>query len=82
VSDEYFKQGYWRKVVSGYVVGQTDYWGAVWEKRPGTFQGRSNLTLEQYQNISENLSKQGSRMILLTAFSAPGGPKFNISWER
>jgi hypothetical protein len=69
-------------VVSGYVVGQTDYWAAVWEKRPGTFQGRSNLTLEQYQNISENLSKQGSRMILLTAFSAPGGPKFNISWER
>jgi Bacterial tandem repeat domain 1 len=82
VSDEYFKQGYWRKVVSGYLVGQTDSWAAVWEKRAGTFQGRINITLEQYQGISENLSKQGSRMILLTAFSAPGGPKFNISWER
>ena len=40
------------------------------------------MTFEQYQGISENLSKQGARMILLTAFSAPGGPKFNISWER
>ncbi|MET0631310.1 MAG: hypothetical protein ABWY92_10650 [Xanthobacteraceae bacterium] len=82
VSDEYFKQGYWRKVVSGYLVGQTESWAAVWEKRAGTFQGRINMTLEQYQGISENLSKQGARPILLTAFSTPGGPKFNISWER
>jgi hypothetical protein len=82
VGEEYYKQSYWRRVVSGYVIGPTDYWAAIWEKRAGTFQGRINLTLEQYQGISENLNKQGSRMILLTAFAAPGGPKFNISWER
>src|SRR5262245_12697230 len=82
VGEEYYKQSYWRRVVSGYVVGPTEYWAAIWEKRAGTYQGRINLTLEQYRDISENLTKQGSRMILLTAFSASGGPKFNISWER
>jgi len=82
VSDDYFKQGYWRKGISGYFVGQTESWAGMWEKRSGSFAGRSNLTLERYLSISESFSKQGYRMILLTAFAAPGGPKFNTSWEK
>lgn len=78
--DDLAQQGYRLKDVSGYNVGGTDLYAAIWEKQGGPWQARNGIPDAWYQNVSDNFYYQGYKPLLITAFTSGGKGKLNGVW--
>lgn len=80
--NQYATQGYRLKVVSGYQVGGTDRYAALWEKSGGPlFAARHGIRTAVYQGVFDNLYYQGYEPVYLNAFASGDTAKFNGVWE-
>jgi hypothetical protein len=80
--DDYSKQGYRVRIMSGYRVANAEYWAAVWGRKSGSGWVRSNLSGDQYLSYFDDYTKQGFRMTALSAFSGLQGVRYNTVWEK
>lgn len=72
-------QGYRLTDVSGYTVGGTDYYAAVWEKRSGpAWSAKHGLTATQYQTEFNNMNNQGYRLVKVSGYSG----RYAALWEK
>ncbi|MFL6236961.1 MAG: serine hydrolase [Thermoanaerobaculia bacterium] len=79
--DDFAKQGYRLKDISGYNVGGTDLYAAIWEKQGGPWWwGRHGIPDAWYQNVFDNFYYQGYKPLLITAFTSGGKGKLNGIW--
>jgi len=80
--NQYTGQGYQVKVVSGYNVGGTDYYDAIFEKSADAFAWAHHGIAElSYQNVFDNMYYQGYRPRFISAFTSGGAAKMNGVWE-
>jgi len=80
--NNYAKQGYRLKEVSGYNVGGADFYAAIWEKTSGPVGfARHAIPDAWYQNVFDNMYYQGYRPVFITAFTSGGAGKLNGIWE-
>src|SRR5437016_6266108 len=80
--DDFHNQGYRLKMVSGYSVGGSDYYAALWEKTgSGVWYSRNGVPDAWYQNIFDNFYYQGYRPAFITAFTSGGAGKLNGVWD-
>jgi len=76
------RKGYRLEVVSGYQVGGTDRYAALWEKRSGPlFAARHGIPGTAYQDVFDNFGYQGYEPVFVNAFASAGGARFNAVWE-
>lgn len=76
-------QGYRLVEVSGYGVGGTDYYAAVWEQRPGpAWQARHGLTAARYQEEFDKLTSQGYRPINVSGYTVAGQDRYAAIFEQ
>ncbi|MBC7872735.1 MAG: hypothetical protein H7Y01_01995, partial [Ferruginibacter sp.] len=67
--DDYGKQGYRLQYVSGYVVGGTEYFAAIWEKKSGGAMAvKHNMTAAQYQQAFNEFTGQGYTLKLVSGY--------------
>ncbi|HEV3042063.1 MAG TPA: serine hydrolase [Candidatus Angelobacter sp.] len=75
-------QGYRLKDISGYNVGGTDYFAAIWEKTNGPWWwARHGIPDAWYQNVFDNFYYQGYQPALITAFTSGSAGKLNGIWD-
>ncbi|KAK3361546.1 hypothetical protein B0T24DRAFT_110395 [Lasiosphaeria ovina] len=68
--DSLVAQGYRPTLVSGYVVGNVDYYAAIWEKSAvAGWIARHGLTSAQYQAEFDKWSGQGYRLTVVSAYT-------------
>jgi len=80
--NDYLAKGYRLTDMSGYNVGGTDYYAAIWEKSSGPiWQARDGIAESFYQDEFDNFYYQGYRQTLVTAFASGSGAKINGIWE-
>lgn len=75
-------QGYRLKEVSGYRVGSTDRYAAIWEKTGGPLgAARHGIPGNFFQGVFDNLYYQGYYPTYINGFTAGSSEKFNAIWE-
>ncbi|HEY2293616.1 MAG TPA: serine hydrolase [Thermoanaerobaculia bacterium] len=80
--DDLTQQGYRLKDVSGYNLGGTDLYAAIWEKQGGPWwQARNGIPDAWYQNVADNYYYQGYTPLLITAFTSGGQGRMNGIWS-
>jgi hypothetical protein len=80
--DDFAKQGYRLKEVSGYNVGGQDNYAAIWEKIGGpTWYSRNGIPDAWYQNVYDNFYYQGNQPVYISAFSSGAAGKLNVIWD-
>jgi CubicO group peptidase (beta-lactamase class C family) len=81
--DDLDKKGYVLHCVSGYNLGGTDYYAAVWEKKASPlWWTRHGIPAMNYQHHVDNMYYQGYYPVYLNAFaSSGGGPRYNVIWN-
>ncbi|HKP95731.1 MAG TPA: serine hydrolase [Fibrobacteria bacterium] len=68
--------------VSGYNVGGTDYYAAIWEQVGGVpWVARHGLSSSQYQADVDDLRYQGYRPVLVNGFASGSAEKYAAIWE-
>jgi hypothetical protein len=76
-------QGYRLVRVSGYGIGGTDYYAAIFEKRTGPpWVARHGMTSAQYQKEFEERAGQGYRLIDVSGYSVAGKDRYAAIWEK
>ncbi len=81
--DDNGKQGYRLTYLSGYVVNRTEYFAAVWEKKPGgALIAKHNLTAAQYQQAFNDYVGQGYKLKLVSGYEKGGTDLFAAIWEK
>ncbi|CAO3564676.1 unnamed protein product [Mortierella alpina] len=79
----YVSQGYRLKHVSGYAVGSTAKYAAVFDKSAGpNWAARHGLTSAQYQAEVTKLKGEGYRPVSLDAYTVNGQDLFAAVWEQ
>jgi CubicO group peptidase (beta-lactamase class C family) len=79
--DEYLKQGYRLRMVSGYHPIAGDRYVALWEKAGGPpWAARHGIRESQYQNVFDNFSDQGYQPVFVTAFGSGSAARMNGLW--
>jgi polyglycine hydrolase-like protein len=89
-SDEYqqeFKkfatQGYRLVHVSGYDVGSTPYYAAIWEKGSGpAWVARHGMTSAEYQQEFNTRLGQGYRLVEVSGYAIGGKERFAAIWTK
>jgi CubicO group peptidase (beta-lactamase class C family) len=72
-------QGYRLTDVSGYTVGGTDYYAAIWEKTSGpAWSAKHGLTAAQYQAEFNTMNSQGYRLVKVSGYSG----KYAAIWDK
>jgi CubicO group peptidase (beta-lactamase class C family) len=80
--NQFTGQGYHVKVISGYNVGGTDYYTAIWEKSATAFEwARHGIAELSYQNVFDNMYYQGYRPVFISAFTSGSAARMNGVWE-
>jgi len=80
--DNWIGQGYRLKDVSGYAVGTSDRYAAIWEKTTGPAEvARHRLTSSQYQQEFDYWVGQGYRPTLVNGYEVNGTVYFAAIWE-
>lgn len=75
-------KGYILKNVSGYNVGGTDYYAAVWEKKSSPhWWARNGIPDMNYQHAFDNMYYQGYYPIYLNAFASGNSSRYNVIWN-
>src|SRR5437764_1202808 len=79
---ELSSQGYRLKDLSGYNIGGTDYYAAIWEKTSGSWWwSRHGIPDSWYQNLYDNFYYQGYHPVFISAFTSGNGAKLNGIWD-
>lgn len=79
--DDFVKQGYVLKVVSGYHADGQDEYAAIWEKTAGPYwMARNGVPEDRYQHIFDNYYYQGYLPLMVTAFASDGAARLNTIW--
>jgi len=69
--------------VSGFNVGGTDQYAAIWEQSAGpAFAARHRLTSDQYQQTFNELTGQGFRLTHVSGYSLNGEARYAAIWEQ
>jgi CubicO group peptidase (beta-lactamase class C family) len=72
-------QGYRLIDISGYTVGGTDYYAAIWEKSSGpAWSAKHGLSAAQYQTEFNTMNSQGYRPVKVSGYSG----KYAAIWEK
>lgn len=75
--------GYQLTDISGYTVGGTDYYAAIWEKIGGpTRTARHRMTSDQYQEEVDEKIGQGYRLLQVSGYSINNSPRFAAIWAK
>ncbi|MCC6280611.1 MAG: serine hydrolase [Saprospiraceae bacterium] len=82
--NEWTGQGYRLVDVSGYTVGGTDYYAAIWEKKAGAPQvfARHRMTSAEYQAEVNEKASQGYRLTKVSGYSLSNAPRFAAIWVK
>jgi hypothetical protein len=81
--DKLLAEGYRLIEVTGFGVGNSDRYGAIWEKSPGpAWQARHGLSAVQYQQEFDNLTRQGFRPVNISAYTVAGQDRYAAIFER
>ncbi|HYZ75922.1 MAG TPA: serine hydrolase [Gaiellaceae bacterium] len=80
--DDYVKKGYRLELVSGYNVGGTDLYAALWEKSGGPlYAARHGVPGAFYQDVFDNLYYQGYQPVYVNGFASGSSSRLNAIWE-
>jgi CubicO group peptidase (beta-lactamase class C family) len=80
--DQLTSHGYRLARVSGYGVGGTDYYAAIFEKTPGPmFAARHNVAGPDYQGVFDQWRYQGFRPTCVDGYSVGGQTRFAAVFE-
>ena len=82
--NERASQGYYLADVSGYTVGGTDYYAAIWEKKAGAPQvfARHRMTSADYQAEVNTRAAQGWRLTKVSGYSLSNSARFAAIWVK
>ncbi len=81
--DELTGQGYRLKTISGYSVGASPRFAALWEKAAGpAWAARHGLTAAQYQQVFDQMGAQGFRLRWVSAYAEGGQARYAAWWEK
>jgi CubicO group peptidase (beta-lactamase class C family) len=81
--NENSEKGYRLQYVSGYVVGGTEYFAAIWEKTAGpAWIARHNMTAAQYQQNFNDFGSQGYVVKMVSGYEKSGTDLFAAIWEK
>jgi CubicO group peptidase (beta-lactamase class C family) len=76
------KQGYRLKSVSGYAVGGSSRYAAIWEKVAGrAWAARHGMSSAEYQGEFNNFLYQGYRLTWVDGHLVAGKPRFAAVWQ-
>jgi len=76
-------KGFRLTYVSGFNVGGTDQYAAIWEQSAGpAFAARHRLTSDQYQQTFNELTGQGFRLTHVSGYSLNGEARYAAIWEQ
>jgi CubicO group peptidase (beta-lactamase class C family) len=78
----YAKQGYRLRQISGYNVGGTAYFAAIWDKSSGAWAARHGLTAAQYQQAFSTYTRQGYRLKVVSGYQEGGQDRYAALWEK
>ncbi|KAG0258133.1 hypothetical protein BG011_003501 [Mortierella polycephala] len=79
----YISQGYRLKHISGYAVGTSARYAAIWEKSSGpAFAARHGLTVEKFQKEFDALVAKGYRLLLVDGYTVNGTNLYAGIWEK
>lgn len=80
-SDKWTTGGYQLALLTGYGLGTTDRYAAVWEPKSGPAISVSTaLNSAQYQTDSDSMSSQGFFPVLVDAWTVNGADRFAAIW--
>jgi hypothetical protein len=81
--EDALKKGYRLDFVTGYAVGATPYFAAIWSKRGGpAWEARHNLTAAQYQAAVDELQAKGYGLRHVSAYTVGGTARFAAIFEK
>lgn len=83
--DNYVQEGYRLVHISGYGVGSTPYYAAIWEKRSGpAWVARHGMTSAQYQQEFNTFGQQGYQLVTVSGYGSSTGGKalYAAIWEK
>ncbi len=81
--DDNAKAGLRLVFVSGYEVGATDRYAAIWEKRDGpAYVARHRLSAAAYQTLFDDLTKKGYRLVHVSAYTKRRAPRYAAIFEK
>lgn len=80
--NSYSQQGYSLIMVSGYNVGNTDYYAAIWQKSSGpSWSARHRMSSMGYQNEFDNHAYSGYRIRHVSGYAIGGKARYASIWE-
>jgi len=81
--DDNAKAGFRLVYVSGYEVGGTDRYAAIWEKLDGpAYVARHRLSAARYQTLFDRLTKTGYRLVHVSAYTKRRAPRYAAIFEK
>lgn len=81
--DDYVSKGYRLVRVSGYGVGGTDYYAAIWEKDSGTtWIARHGLSSGDYQAAFDEYVAKGYRLTCVSGYDRGGQVRYAAIWKK
>ncbi len=77
-------QGFRLIHVSGYAVGNQDFYAAIWEQRPSgpAWVARHGMTSANYQQTFDALVSQGFRLVHVSGYGVGGQYFYAAIWEQ
>lgn len=81
--NKWTKQGYRLSDISGYTVGGTDYYAAIFEKTSGpAWSAKHGMSSAQYQDEFNKMNSQGYRLYKVSGYSAGNSARFAAIWHK
>ncbi len=81
--DQYVSEGYRLTQVSGYGVGDTAYFAAIWEKTSGPeWIARHNMDAAEYQKYFDQYVSEGYRLTQVSGYGVGDTAYFAAIWEK
>src|SRR6516165_275473 len=75
-------QGFRLSEVSGYSVGNTDLYAAIWEQAPGPrWEAHHRMSSDQYQGQFDQLVDQGYRLKWVSGYTIGGSANYAAFWQ-
>lgn len=81
--EEFKQKGFRLRFVNGFTVGNKPYYNGIWDNAAGTPpKARHGLTAEQYQDVVDDMSKDGYAISHVSVLSINGSPRFAAIFEK
>ncbi len=76
--------GYQLTDISGYTVGGTDYYAAIWEKSAGApqWKAKHGMSTAQYQTEFDQMNSQGYRLYKVSGYSSGNAARYAAIWQK